>query len=106
MLPKRPPRPGIARRRRCNILAGDWGIFGWTGYSRFVATGSDPGLAAGKRRGGAGADRIGQDLHLRAALSEPENSGGVHRPDPRGSCAFTRCIQKNRRRRSYIVSGL
>jgi hypothetical protein len=36
-----------------------------------------------KRRRGAGADRIGQDLHLRAALSEPENSGGVHRPDPR-----------------------
>ena len=31
-------------------------------------------------QGGAGADRIGQDLHLRAALSEPENSGGVHRP--------------------------
>jgi hypothetical protein len=26
---------------------------------------------------------IAQDLHLRAALSEPENSGRVHRPDPR-----------------------
>ena len=24
----------------------------------------------------------------------PEKSGGVHRPDPRSSCAFTRCIQK------------
>ncbi len=35
------------------------------------------------KRGGAGADRIGQDLHLRTALSQPENSGGLHRPDPR-----------------------
>jgi restriction endonuclease len=41
-----------------------------------------------------------------APLFEPENSGGVHRPDPRSSCAFTRCTQKNRRRRSYIISGL
>src|SRR5262245_18091614 len=53
----------------------------WAGvvYSRSLATGSAPHAATGKRRGGAGADSIGQDLHLRAALSEPENSGGVHR---------------------------
>src|SRR5262249_30180188 len=41
-----------------NILAGDSGIVGWTGYSRFVATGSDPGLARGKRCGRPGADRF------------------------------------------------
>src|SRR5437016_9032987 len=58
-------------------------VWGGVGYSRSVATGGSARVATGKRRGGAGADRIGQDLHLRAALSEPENSGGVHRPDPR-----------------------
>ena len=51
-------------------------------------------------RGDAGAATIG-DLHLRAALSEPENSG-VHRPHPRSDNgqrfeprlrALTRCIQ-------------
>src|ERR1700730_11013861 len=57
-------------------------VWDGVGYSRSVATGGSARLATGKRRGGAGADRIGQDLHLRAALSEPENSGGVHRPDP------------------------
>src|SRR5207249_11985951 len=53
------------------------------GYSRSVATGGSARVATAKRRGDAGADRIGQDLHLRAALSEPENPGGVHRPDAR-----------------------
>jgi hypothetical protein len=70
-------------------------------HSRSVATGGGARVATGKRssfakatpnvfasgrrdkRGGAGAHRIGQDLHLRAALSRSENSGGVHRPDPR-----------------------
>src|SRR6266496_5421233 len=42
----------------------DWG---GVGYSRSVATGGSARVATGKRRGGAGADRIGQDLHLRAA---------------------------------------
>ena len=51
-------------------------------------------VATGKRRGGAGADRIGQDLRLRAALSEPENSGGVHRPDPRSSNARSHAASK------------
>ncbi len=55
------------------------------GYSRSVATGGGARVATDKRRGGAGADRIGQDLRLRAALSEPENSGCVHRSDPRSS---------------------
>src|SRR4029453_18129214 len=58
-------------------------VWSGVGYSRSVATGGSARVATGKRCGGAGADRIGQDLHLRAALSEPENSGGVHRPDPR-----------------------
>ena len=65
------------------MLAGDSGTFGGAGYSRPVAAGGGAGVATGKRRGGAGADRFGQDLHLRAALSEPENSGGLHRSDPR-----------------------
>ena len=58
------------------------------------------------KRGGAGADRIGQDLHLRAALSESENSGGVHRPDPRSSNARSRAALKITRRQSCIISGL
>ena len=62
------------------MLGGDSGVWSGVGYSRSVATGGSARVATGKRRGGAGADRIGQDLHLRAALSEPENSGGVHRP--------------------------
>ena len=52
---------------------------------RALQTGKDPPPPRlwRDKRGGAGADRLGQDLHLRAALSEPENSGGVHRPHPR-----------------------
>src|SRR5437870_9160472 len=69
-------------------------VWGGVGYSRSVATGSSARVATGKRRGGAGADRIGQDLHLRAALSEPENSGGVHRPDPRSSNARSHAASK------------
>src|SRR5262245_20253376 len=61
----------------------DSGVWSGLNYSRSVATGGSARVATGKRRGGAGADRIGEDLHLRAALSEPQNSGGVHRPDPR-----------------------
>jgi hypothetical protein len=58
---------------------------------------------------------IGQDLHLRAALSESENSGGVHRPDPRSDngqrfrATPTRVharIQTWHDRQSYIISGL
>src|SRR4029077_8032916 len=58
-------------------------VWAGAGYSRSVATGGSARVAAGKRCGGAGADRIGQDLRLRAALSELENSGGFHGPDPR-----------------------
>jgi hypothetical protein len=32
-------------------------------------------VATRKRRGGAGVDRVGQDLHLRAALTQPQNPG-------------------------------
>jgi hypothetical protein len=59
-------------------------------YSGSVAAGAGE-VATGKDAAGADSDR--QDLHL-SCLSEPENSGGVHRPDPRtalraqaGSCA-------------------
>src|SRR5256886_11878991 len=58
-------------------------VWGGVGYSRSVATGGSARVAAGKRRSGAGADRIGQNLNLQAALSEPENSAGVYPPDPR-----------------------
>jgi hypothetical protein len=64
-------------------------VWGGIGYSRSVATGGSARVARGKRRGGAGTDRIGQDLHLRAALSQPEKSGGVQCPDravTTGSC--------------------
>src|SRR5438105_8943567 len=102
LIPSAPLQAG----HTANIFQDDSRVWAGVGYSRSVATGGSARVATGKRRGGAGADRIGQDLHLRAALSEPENSGGVHRPDPRSSCAFTRCIQDYSGRRSCIISGL
>src|SRR5436189_5857053 len=79
LIPSAPLQAG----HTANIFQDDSRVWAGVGYSRSVATGGSARVATGKRRGGAGADRIGQDLHLRAALSEPENSGGVHRPDPR-----------------------
>src|SRR2546421_3909145 len=77
------PHPDCKQATLQTSSKNDSRVWGRVGYSRSVATGSSARVATGKRRGGAGADRIGQDLHLRAALSEPESSGGVHRPDPR-----------------------
>jgi len=37
-------------------------VWDGVGYSRSVAAGGSARVATGKRRGGAGADRIGQDL--------------------------------------------
>src|SRR5690348_13404581 len=56
--------PALQGDEVANILAGDSGIVGWAGDSRFVATGSDPGVATGKGRGRPGTDRFRQDLHL------------------------------------------
>src|SRR5213075_2588608 len=83
LIPSAPFYPDCKQATLQTSSKNDSRIWGRVGYSRSVATGGSARVATEKRRGGAGADRIGQDLHLRAALSEPENSGGVHRPDPR-----------------------
>src|SRR5437762_11736557 len=83
LIPSAPFYPDCKQATLQTSSKNDSRVWSGVGYSRSVATGGSARVATGKSRGGGGADRIGQDLHLRAALSEPQNSGGVHRPDPR-----------------------
>src|SRR6202035_2898901 len=71
--PEPEPCPDCKQATLQTSFKDDSRVWSGVGYSRSVATGGGARVATRKRRGGAGADRIGQDLHLRAALSEPEN---------------------------------